>query len=65
MWLLTSRSMQYSWGSNVSLPILAGLSYDGLYYVKSVTTNLKKGELKQNFTLSRNGLISLTPRVIP
>jgi phenylacetyl-CoA:acceptor oxidoreductase len=22
-WLLTSRSMQYSWGSNVSLPILA------------------------------------------
>jgi hypothetical protein len=43
----------------------AGTSYDGLYYVKSVTTNLKKGELKQNFTLSRNGLISLTPRVVP
>jgi hypothetical protein len=43
----------------------AGTSYDGLYYVKNVTTNLKKGELKQNFTLSRNGLISLTPRVLP
>lgn len=43
----------------------AGRSYDGLYYVKSVTTNLKKGELKQSFTLSRNGLISITPRVIP
>ncbi|MFQ5521191.1 MAG: molybdopterin-dependent oxidoreductase, partial [Candidatus Methylomirabilia bacterium] len=23
LWLLTSRSMQYSWGSNVSLPVLA------------------------------------------
>jgi hypothetical protein len=43
----------------------AGNSYDGLYYVKSVTTNVKKGELKQSFSLSRNGLISLTPRVIP
>ncbi len=43
----------------------AGTAYDGLYYVKSVTTNLKKGELKQSFTLSRNGLISLTPRVVP
>ena len=43
----------------------AGTSYDGLYYIKSVVTNLKNGELKQSFTLSRNGLISLTPRVIP
>ena len=43
----------------------AGNAYDGLYYVKSVTTNLKKGEIKQSFSLSRNGLISLTPRVIP
>jgi phenylacetyl-CoA:acceptor oxidoreductase len=25
-WLLTSRSMQYSWGSNVSLPILADVA---------------------------------------
>jgi hypothetical protein len=43
----------------------AGMSYDGLYYVKSVTTQMEKGKLKQNFTLSRNGLISLVPRVIP
>ncbi len=43
----------------------AGPSYDGLYYVESVTHNLKRGEYKQNFTLSRDGLISLTPVVIP
>ena len=40
-----------------------GVAYDGLYYVKSVTSTLKRGEFKQNFTLSRNGLISTTPRV--
>jgi phenylacetyl-CoA:acceptor oxidoreductase len=27
-WLLTSRSMQYSWGSNVSLPVLAEAARD-------------------------------------
>lgn len=43
----------------------AGLSYDGLYYVDSVTHNIKKGEYKQNFTLSRDGLISNTPVVLP
>ncbi len=43
----------------------AGLAYDGLYYVNSVTHNLKRGEYKQNFTLSRDGLISLTPVVVP
>lgn len=42
----------------------AGLAYDGLYFVKSVTSTIKKGELKQNFELTRNGLISLTP-VVP
>ena len=42
----------------------AGLAYDGLYYVNSVTHNIKRGEYKQNFTLSRDGLISNTPRVI-
>jgi hypothetical protein len=41
----------------------AGISYDGLYYVESVTHNLKRGEYKQNFTLSRDGLISQTPLV--
>lgn len=42
----------------------AGLGYDGLYYVKSVTHNIKPGEYKQSFSLSRNGLVSLTP-VVP
>jgi len=43
----------------------AGHAYDGMYYVNSVTHNIKPGEYKQNFSLSRDGLISLTPRVIP
>jgi hypothetical protein len=33
----------------------AGQYYDGKYYVKSVTHNIKRGEYKQNFTLSRGG----------
>jgi hypothetical protein len=41
----------------------AGLAYDGLYYVETVTHNIKRGEYKQSFTLSRDGLISNTPRV--
>src|SRR6185295_1266042 len=41
----------------------AGLAYDGLYYVNSVTHSIKRGEYKQNFQLSRDGLISLTPKV--
>jgi hypothetical protein len=43
----------------------AGITYDGLYYVKSVTHNIKRGAYTQNFTLVREGLISLTPVVIP
>lgn len=43
----------------------AGLAYDGLYYVDSVTHNIKQGEYKQSFNLSRDGLISNTPVVIP
>jgi hypothetical protein len=43
----------------------AGPAYDGFYYVKSVTHNLKRGEYKQSFTLSRDGLISQTPLVGP
>ena len=42
-----------------------GLAYDGLYYVNSVTHNIKRGEYKQSFTLSRDGLISLTQKVAP
>jgi hypothetical protein len=41
----------------------AGVAYDGLYYVDSVTSTLKRGEFKQSFTLTRNGLVSITPRV--
>jgi hypothetical protein len=41
----------------------AGIAYDGLYYVQSVTSTLKRGEFKQTFSLTRNGLISITPRV--
>ena len=41
----------------------AGVAYDGLYYVKSVTHKIKRGEYKQSFELSRNGLISTVPRV--
>jgi hypothetical protein len=41
----------------------AGLAFDGLYYVKSVTHHIKRGEYKQDFELSRNGLISITPKV--
>jgi hypothetical protein len=41
----------------------AGPTYDGLYYVRSVTTSIKRGEIKQNFTLSRNALIPLTTSV--
>jgi len=40
-----------------------GLAYDGLYFVKSVTNTMKAGEFKQNFELTRSGLISLTPTV--
>lgn len=41
----------------------AGLAYDGLYYVKSVTHSIKPGEYKQSFTLSRNALISTFQKV--
>jgi hypothetical protein len=41
----------------------AGPAFDGLYYVRSVTNTLKRGEFKQQFTLVRNGLVSITSRV--
>jgi hypothetical protein len=43
----------------------AGFSYDGLWYVKRVTHNLRKGEYKQSFTLAREGEGSTTPVVRP
>jgi hypothetical protein len=32
-----------------------GVYYDGLYYVKSVTHDIKRGEYKQSFSLARGG----------
>jgi len=43
----------------------AGLTYDGFYYVNSVTHDIKRGQYKQSFNLSRDGLVSNTPMVPP
>jgi hypothetical protein len=43
----------------------AGIAYDGHYFVKSVTHSLRRGEYKQNFTLTRNAHISLTQTLPP
>jgi hypothetical protein len=40
-----------------------GAAFDGLYFVKSVTHTIKRGDYKQDFTLSRNGLLSTVPKV--
>jgi hypothetical protein len=42
----------------------AGLAFDGLYYIEEVTSTIKMGEFKQNVSLSRNGIVSITP-VVP
>jgi hypothetical protein len=41
----------------------AGPAFDGLYYVKKVKHNIKRGEYKQSFNLTRNGLISTVQKV--
>jgi hypothetical protein len=41
----------------------AGLPFNGLYYVRSVTHDIKRGEYKQSFELARNGLVSTVPTV--
>lgn len=41
----------------------AGYSYDGTYYVKSVTHTIRKNEYKQRFTLTREGTGALSPLV--
>ncbi|MEU8785452.1 hypothetical protein [Streptomyces sp. NPDC048637] len=43
----------------------AGVTYDGDYYVKSVTTQLRPGSYQQNFTLAREGLIARSSTVRP
>jgi hypothetical protein len=40
-----------------------GTAFDGLYYVNRVTHKIQRGEYKQEFELSRNGLISTVPEV--
>lgn len=42
-----------------------GKSYDGLYYVKSVTHRLEPGKYKQSFTLTREGKGTTVPLVKP
>jgi hypothetical protein len=42
-----------------------GFTYDGLYYVKNVTHTIRKGDYKQKFTLTREGVGALTPVVRP
>jgi hypothetical protein len=41
----------------------AGPTYDGHYFVKSVTHTISRGSYKQSFTLSRNALASFTSEV--
>jgi hypothetical protein len=41
----------------------AGLAYDGLYYVKKVTHEIKRGEYKQSFELTRDGFVPFVDRV--
>lgn len=40
-----------------------GQSYDGLYYVKSVTHTLAPGQYQQSFTITREGLGSTKQRL--
>jgi hypothetical protein len=43
----------------------AGLTYDGTFYVKSVTHTITRGDYKQSFAVSREGTGSLLPVVAP
>jgi hypothetical protein len=40
-----------------------GEAYDGMYYVNSVTHDLRPGRYTQQFNLTRDGLVSMTPTV--
>jgi hypothetical protein len=41
----------------------AGEAFDGLHYVSSVTSTMRRGEFTQSFSLARNGLLSTLPAV--
>jgi hypothetical protein len=40
-----------------------GEAFNGLYFVRSVTHDIKPGAYKQSFTLSRNALVSSLPKI--
>jgi hypothetical protein len=42
-----------------------GPAFDGLHYVSQVRHTIRRGEYKQSFELSRKGLISAVPLVLP
>jgi hypothetical protein len=42
-----------------------GLTYDGLYYVRSVTHVIGRGQYNQRFSATREGTGTLTPVLIP
>jgi hypothetical protein len=41
----------------------AGSAFDGIHYVRDTTHQIKLGEYKQTFTLTRNGIVSNVPTV--
>lgn len=41
----------------------AGMAFDGLYFVESVTHDISRGGYKQQFALRRSGIVSLTDKV--
>jgi hypothetical protein len=41
----------------------AGEAFDGLHFVTSVSSSLKRGEFTQSFSLARNALLSTIPQV--
>ena len=43
----------------------AGYTHDGMYYVKSVTHQIRMEEYRQQFTITREGVGALSPVVIP
>jgi hypothetical protein len=58
--------MRYGWPLRSKMLVGvrgAGIAYDGLYYVNSVTHDIRRGQYKQNFSLSRDGLVSPLPIV--
>jgi hypothetical protein len=56
-WVLQARSLVGLRG--------AGYTHDGFYYVKSVTHNISRGDYKQSFTLTREGVGAISPFVVP